>query len=133
MAKVFVGDLDNDEIGDLVFSSASFAADKPHIFFLEHSGILMCRARKKSYRGQNISQNYPNPFNPTTKFTYTVNRPGRVSLKIYNVMGKLVRTIFQEYKEEGTFEVQWNGHDDSTKAFQVVSTFINLVWMVKVL
>ena len=28
-------------------------------------------------------------------------------------MGKLVKTIFQEYKEEGTFEVQWNGHDDS--------------------
>ena len=40
VAKVFAGDLDNDEIGDLVFSSASFAADKPHIFFLEHSGIL---------------------------------------------------------------------------------------------
>ena len=32
VAKVFAGDLDNDEIGDLVFSSASFAADKPHIF-----------------------------------------------------------------------------------------------------
>ena len=28
-------------------------------------------------------------------------------------MGKLVRTIFQEYKEEGTFEVHWNGRDDN--------------------
>ncbi len=114
VAKVFVGDLDNDEVGDLVFSSASFAADKPHIFFLEHSGVLDVEGEKKIIpREINISQNYPNPFNPITKFTYTVSRPGRVSLKIYDVMGKLVKTIFQEYKEEGTFEVQWNGHDDS--------------------
>ena len=60
-----------------------------------------------------ILQNYPNPFNPTTKFTYTINSPGVVSLKIYNVMGELVRTIFQEYKEEGTFEAHWNGRDDN--------------------
>ena len=114
VAKVFVGDLDNDEVGDLVFSSASFAADKPHIFFLEHSGVLDVEGEKIIIpREINISQNYPNPFNPITKFTYTVSRPGRVSLKIYDVMGKLVKTIFQEYKEEGTFEVQWNGHDDS--------------------
>ena len=114
VAKVFAGDLDNDEIGDLVFSSASFAADKPHIFFLEHSGILNVELEKKTIPGQmTILQNYPNPFNPTTKFTYTINSPGRVSLKVYNVMGKLVRTIFQEYKEEGTFEVHWNGRDDN--------------------
>ena len=114
VAKVFAGDLDNDEIGDLVFSSASFAADKPHIFFLEHSGILNVEFEKKTIPGQmTILQNYPNPFNPTTKFTYTINSPGRVSLKVYNVMGKLVRTIFQEYKEEGTFEVHWNGRDDN--------------------
>ncbi len=114
VAKVFVGDLDNDQVGDLVFSSASFAADKPHIFFLEHSGVLDVEGEKKIIpREINISQNYPNPFNPITKFTYTVSRPGRVSLKIYDVMGKLVKTIFQEYKEEGTFEVQWNGNDDS--------------------
>ena len=114
VAKVFAGDLDNDEIGDLVFSSASFAADKPHIFFLEHSGILNVEFEKKTIPGQmTILQNYPNPFNPTTKFTCTINSPGRVSLKVYNVMGKLVRTIFQEYKEEGTFEVHWNGRDDN--------------------
>ena len=114
VAKVFAGDLDNDEIGDLVFSSASFAADKPHIFFLEHSGILNVEFEGETIPGQmTILQNYPNPFNPTTKFIYTINSPGRVSLKVYNVMGKLVRTIFQEYKEEGTFEVDWNGLDDN--------------------
>ena len=117
VAKVFVGDLDNDEVGDLVFSSASFAADKPHIFFLEYSGLLDVEGEKKIIpREINISQNYPNPFNPTTKFTYTVNRPGRVSLEIYDVMGKLVSTLFHEYKEMGTFEVRWNGLDDSKQS-----------------
>ena len=114
VAKVFAGDLDNDEIGDIVFSSASFAADKPHIFFLEHSGTLNVEPEKKIVPAQmTILQNYPNPFNPTTKFTFTINSPCRVSLKIYNVMGKLVRTILKEYKKEGTFEVYWNGRDDN--------------------
>ena len=31
-------------------------------------------------------------------------------------MGKLVRTIFQEYKEEGTFKVDWNGLDDNQQS-----------------
>ena len=31
-------------------------------------------------------------------------------------MGKLVRTIFKEYKEEGTFEAHWNGHDDNNQS-----------------
>ena len=51
VAKVFVGDLDNDEVGDLVFSSASFAADKPHIFFLEHSGVLDVEGEKNHTSG----------------------------------------------------------------------------------
>jgi len=39
VAKVFAGDLDNDNKGDIVFTSASLASDKPHIYFLEHNGL----------------------------------------------------------------------------------------------
>ena len=117
VAKLFVGDLDNDEIGDIVFTSASFAADKPHIYFLEHSGVLDVGSDNKIIPDKIIiSQNYPNPFNPLTKFVYTIDKPGVASLKIYDVMGKLIYTIFDEHKEIGTFEEEWRSADKNNQA-----------------
>ncbi len=62
-----------------------------------------------------LSDNYPNPFNPETRIRYTVgNRQTRpVSLKVYNVLGRLVKTLVNEPKEPGTYEVVWNGKDES--------------------
>jgi hypothetical protein len=63
-----------------------------------------------------LSQNYPNPFNPTTRIRYTVGakqtQPVPVSLKIYNVLGRLVRTLVDEEKAAGNHRVTWDGRDD---------------------
>jgi len=57
---------------------------------------------------------YPNPFNPETVISYTVMNSGSVSLKIYAVDGRLVRTLKQgEETAAGTYEVTWNGTDDT--------------------
>ncbi len=45
-----------------------------------------------------ISGNYPNPFNPTTTIEYNVEISGHVTLKIYDIMGRVVRTLVDEYK-----------------------------------
>ena len=127
VAKLFVGDLDNDESGDVVFTSASFAADKPHIFFLEHSGILEIESDNNMIPGKIfISQNYPNPFNPTTKFVYTIDKPGIASLKIYDVMGKLIYTVFDGYKKSGMFEEEWTGVNKNNQLLSSGIYFYNL-------
>lgn len=63
-----------------------------------------------------LSQNYPNPFNPTTRIRYTVGtkqtQPVPVSLKIYNVLGQLVRTLVDEEKAAGSHRVTWDGRND---------------------
>jgi hypothetical protein len=63
-----------------------------------------------------LSFNYPNPFNPTTKIKYTVGtsqaRSAVVSLRIYNVLGQLVRTLVDEPKHPGSYEVRWDGRDE---------------------
>ena len=64
-----------------------------------------------------LSFNYPNPFNPTTKIKYTVGtsqaRSAVVSLRIYNILGQLVRTLVDEPKHPGTYEVRWDGRDQN--------------------
>lgn len=56
----------------------------------------------------------PNPFNPETVIAFSIQEPGQVSLKIYNLQGVLVRTLLDETRPAGRYSLLWNGTDDST-------------------
>jgi photosystem II stability/assembly factor-like uncharacterized protein len=60
-----------------------------------------------------LGQNYPNPFNPETRIRYQLAKPDRVALKIYNMLGQEVRTLVNEFKSAGSFDVLWDGKDNS--------------------
>jgi hypothetical protein len=73
-----------------------------------------------------LSANYPNPFNPTTRIQFTVSSSQfavhsliPTTLKVYNVLGQLVKTLVDEPKEAGTYEVTWDGKDEN--GYQVAS------------
>ncbi len=55
-----------------------------------------------------LKQNYPNPFNPATRITYTLLHPGEVSLKIFDMLGKEVATLVQEFQAAGTYTIDFN-------------------------
>jgi hypothetical protein len=50
-----------------------------------------------------LDQNYPNPFNPTTRIDYEIKAPGRVSLKVFNVLGQVVASLVEEKKDAGKY------------------------------
>lgn len=56
-----------------------------------------------------LSQNYPNPFNPTTKINFSIPLEGNVSLKVYDVLGKEVMILMNEFKESGKYEIVFDG------------------------
>jgi hypothetical protein len=60
-----------------------------------------------------LSQNYPNPFNPTTTIRYSLPKASYVSIKIYNMLGQEVKTLFNGERNAGAFMVQWNGDNNS--------------------
>jgi len=55
-----------------------------------------------------LLQNYPNPFNPITKITYQLSKQGKVSLKVYDILGREVATLVDELKDVGAYEVYFN-------------------------
>ena len=55
-----------------------------------------------------LDQNFPNPFNPTTKIQYQLPTDSRVSLKVYDVLGREVVTLVNEDRPAGYHDVQWN-------------------------
>lgn len=60
-----------------------------------------------------LQQNAPNPFNPTTQIAFTVPDGGApVSLRIYDLTGRLVRTLVDGNEPAGTRSVTWSGEND---------------------
>ena len=56
-----------------------------------------------------LSQNYPNPFNPITNLEFGISDLGFVSLKVYDALGKEVKTIVNEIKKPGRYKVDFDG------------------------
>lgn len=59
-----------------------------------------------------LGQNAPNPFNPATVIPYEVGRASRVRLRIFDVRGRLVRTLVDAAQSPGRYRAAWDGRDD---------------------
>ena len=55
---------------------------------------------------------YPNPFNASTTLRYTLSRPARVRMSVYDVLGRYVRTLMDEACPAGSHALMWDGTDE---------------------
>ena len=60
-----------------------------------------------------LAQNYPNPFNPETTIRFALPQSGKVSLKIYNIAGQLVKTLVDGSLSAGAHQVRWDATSNS--------------------
>ncbi len=59
-------------------------------------------------RRSSLGQNYPNPFNPSTRITYTLHDPGQVHLTVFDMTGREVNRLVEQFQNAGTYEIAWN-------------------------
>jgi hypothetical protein len=74
-----------------------------------------------------LAQNHPNPFNPQTVIVWSLPRAQDMTLRIYDVQGRLVRTLVQGAQAAGRHEVTWKGRDDRGGAVASGTYFYRLV------
>ncbi len=77
-------------------------------------GISNNQIDLKDYK---LNQNYPNPFNPNTTISYNLVKSSFVTLKIYNVLGKEVKTLVNEYQQSGINEINFNASELSSGVY----------------
>ena len=85
-----------------------------------------------------LEQNYPNPFNPTTTIEFSMPHTAGVTVRVYNVLGQVVKTLVNGTLPAGIHRVQWDATDESgagvtsglyiyrmeTEAFQATKTLV---------
>ncbi|MGH7494760.1 MAG: FlgD immunoglobulin-like domain containing protein [bacterium] len=59
-----------------------------------------------------LAQNYPNPFNPATTIEYEISKSTNVSLAVYDIVGRRVRTLVSTRQNAGHHRVTWDGTND---------------------
>lgn len=75
-----------------------------------------------------LYQNYPNPFNPATKITFDVKENSFVTLKIYNIQGRLIRTLFSNNMQPGSYSINFDGAELPSGVYlvkMIAGTFVD--------
>ncbi len=98
-----------DGIGEISLLSAGFESSVTTE--LSREALALKVALPKAFA---LSQNFPNPFNPSTTIAFDIPEGKEVSvrLNVYNMRGQLVRTLVNELKSEGSYQIQWDGTDN---------------------
>jgi hypothetical protein len=101
-----------ETIGEVVTSVAfgPFGEPQTSIVIPGPSGTVGVDDRNVARTPQQIEllQNYPNPFNPNTRITYALPESEFVTLKVYDILGKEIATLANEYRTQGTYHVNFD-------------------------
>ncbi|HEX2867185.1 MAG TPA: FlgD immunoglobulin-like domain containing protein [Ignavibacteriales bacterium] len=111
LANVSVADLDYRDSDNRIFAATHgrgmFSAQ------WNFSTTLVDESTQKAPESFDLAQNYPNPFNPSTTIKYQIPEAANVKVTVYDVTGKQVAELVNDYKQAGHYEVSWTGHDNS--------------------
>ncbi|MAV64544.1 MAG: hypothetical protein CMG00_05055 [Candidatus Marinimicrobia bacterium] len=80
---------------------------------LDYPGSFIYEVSSQTPNEFGLSSAYPNPFNPSTNIDYSVSVDSDVSLFVYDMQGRLVKTLVSEYKIADQYTVSWNGKNDN--------------------
>jgi len=101
-----------------IFKAKYLQKDEKELRYVEDLKLLMTKGNtdskvidNKDYIPQEfiLNQNYPNPFNPATNISYSIPVSSFVTLKVYDITGKEIVTLVNEFKQNGSYQVTFNG------------------------
>ncbi len=109
-----------DKIGNIIFSENITSGIPSNINEVILSSLSLLDASNEA-TVFSLKQNFPNPFNGQTNIEFTIQNPNNISIEIFDVNGRIIRTLFDGYHNSGTSILKWDGKN---KLNEIVSTGI---------
>jgi hypothetical protein len=109
-----VDDFDADGYPEVVISMDQIENNLFRIFcrILKKSNTVDIADAISSESSQyNLSDSYPNPFNPSTTLRFKIPIEDRVTIKVFNILGKEIKTLLDETRQSGEHLITWDGND----------------------
>ncbi len=107
---VFTGGIDTLTVALPAFGTAVYVIDNvAHTLVLPTLTGIAPDPASALPREYALGQNYPNPFNPSTVITFQIRTAGYVTLRVYDILGRVVATLVDGYRSAGTFAETFDG------------------------
>mgnify|MGYP005845991333 CR=1 FL=1 len=122
-------DFDKDNYPELVISMDLIENNVYRGFsrIYKKTSTLDVLDNKPEPNGYYLSEAYPNPFNPSTTLSFVIGHTSLVILKVYDILGKEVKTLLNESLTSGKYKLTWDGTDKNHNRVSSGIYFINMV------
>jgi hypothetical protein len=95
-------------VGRSTFTTGSFTSHYKTVDFTQDNVSGIEQTSTVAPEGFKLKQNYPNPFNPATTINYSITKKGMVTLKVFDVTGKAVASLVNDFQAPGEYKVDFN-------------------------
>ncbi len=102
---------EDPEAGGFIIGDPGTIARRTRQVFLKTSITTDVRVGNALPSAFRLEQNYPNPFNPSTKITYAIPVGSKVTLKVFDMLGREVATLVDDYRPAGTYETEFHASE----------------------
>jgi hypothetical protein len=108
-------DMNGNGEPEILFGIEDGEEDQMWVIMLEGNGVTKIELDPgaKVLKSYTLRQNYPNPFNPNTTISYQIPVAEKVSLKVYDMLGREVRTLVNGDVDAGSHTAVWDGTNNS--------------------
>ncbi|HRE41930.1 MAG TPA: T9SS type A sorting domain-containing protein [Ignavibacteria bacterium] len=122
----YISNLDNNIVSinrnedlSFTFNNENITETKANFILLTNGRYFMAQlsVNKSEVGDFKLNENYPNPFNPITNISFSIPSASNVSLKVFDITGKEVAKLVNEYKSAGDYSIQFNASELSSGVY----------------